>query len=416
MSIQLSHSLHVSSGEHTISNSKQLRKVANHNSRKFSKSNNPRLDLSKSNLNYSIIGSDNIFLDVKALYEKTFDLAVEEYNSKQKRSDRKIENYFNHIDNSKQSNLAEEIIVQFGSAEDFEGFDWNEGNQGREIWTEMFESYLEKLKNEIPNFRIANATVHFDESSPHLHIVGVPIKKSCKRGVETQVSKSANFSRESMSRLQEVMGNHLNKLLKEKFNNVEIKRREKGRNENFNTSEIIEYKKEIEQLQQTIKHLKERLGALNMDKIDYIKYCMKFNVEDVAGLTVMEINEVKELIGQHNIEVDQNLKESLNPRTMIEVEKKEQKMIMNFFDKSYPKINNENREKLINNPYLKKAILKDEQMEFSTIQLLAILNGDIKNSNSVTMQMYSREEQKMIKDTLLKNDLKNKRKNYDFEI
>ena len=41
----------------------------------------------------------------------------------------------------------------------------------------VFEKQLDDLKEIVPSFYVANATCHFDEHSPHLHIVGVPVKK-----------------------------------------------------------------------------------------------------------------------------------------------------------------------------------------------------------------------------------------------
>lgn len=37
------------------------------------------------------------------------------------------------------------------------------------------------------NFKIANATIHFDENSPHMHIVAVPVVESCTRRMKKQV-------------------------------------------------------------------------------------------------------------------------------------------------------------------------------------------------------------------------------------
>ena len=40
--------------------------------------------------------------DIKAVYHELFDEALERYNAKQKRSDRKIENYYEKIRQGKQ--------------------------------------------------------------------------------------------------------------------------------------------------------------------------------------------------------------------------------------------------------------------------------------------------------------------------
>ena len=49
---------------------------------------------------------------------------------------------------------------------------------------EVFKEQILDLEEVVPNFKIANATIHFDESSPHLHIVGVPFKDGMKNGMQ----------------------------------------------------------------------------------------------------------------------------------------------------------------------------------------------------------------------------------------
>ena len=54
---------------------------------------------------------------------------------------------------------------------------------------EVFKEQVLDSEEVVPNFKIANATIHFDESSPHLHIVGVPVKDGNKNGMKKQVGK-----------------------------------------------------------------------------------------------------------------------------------------------------------------------------------------------------------------------------------
>ena len=54
----------------------------------------------------------------------------------------------------------------------------NQNNIDQEYRLKMIDVYNEQIKDLtkiLPTFKIANATIHFDETSPHLHIVGVPI-------------------------------------------------------------------------------------------------------------------------------------------------------------------------------------------------------------------------------------------------
>ena len=67
--------------------------------------------LSKS---YAIIALE----PAKNLYHKMFDGAPEGYNAKQKRADRRIENYYEKIRSGRQEKLFHEIVVQMGGRED----------------------------------------------------------------------------------------------------------------------------------------------------------------------------------------------------------------------------------------------------------------------------------------------------------
>lgn len=53
-----------------------------------------------------------------------------------------------------------------------------------------------------------DATIHFDESSPNLHIVDVPFKDGAKNGMEKQVGKSDAFTTDSLRNIQDKMREH----------------------------------------------------------------------------------------------------------------------------------------------------------------------------------------------------------------
>lgn len=71
--------------------------------------------------------------------------------------------------------------------------------------TQVFEQQLEDIQEIVPDFYIANATIHFDEHSPHMHIVGVPVKENCKTGLSRQVGKTSIFTKESLVIIQDKM-------------------------------------------------------------------------------------------------------------------------------------------------------------------------------------------------------------------
>ena len=90
-----------------------------HNRREYEKIGKPipdNIDVSKSSENITLVDKD-----IKQAYQEIFGEALEKYNAKQKRADRKIEDYCDHIKKSKNGEkLFYEDVVQWGSKEDFQ--------------------------------------------------------------------------------------------------------------------------------------------------------------------------------------------------------------------------------------------------------------------------------------------------------
>ena len=82
----------------------------NHNSRKFKAAN---VDPERTHLNVEYCNEP-----IKKVYHKLFDEALERYNSKQTRSDRQIENYYEKIRTGKQEKPFHELIIQIGNRDD----------------------------------------------------------------------------------------------------------------------------------------------------------------------------------------------------------------------------------------------------------------------------------------------------------
>ena len=178
-------SVTTSKNNNAIQNVKQLGKVNHHNLRQYD--NNQELIK-------TIKGSNDIVKDVKELYLDLFDEARIEYNNKQTRDDRKIDNHFNKIANDTKHDLACEIVIELGNMEY-----WDEKSlEYKYQMAQVFEQQLEDIQKIVPDFYIANATIHFDEHSPHMHIVGVPVKENCKTGLSRQVGKTSIFTKESL--------------------------------------------------------------------------------------------------------------------------------------------------------------------------------------------------------------------------
>ena len=82
----------------------------NHNTRAFSAKN---VDKER-----SVYNMEFCHKSIKKVYHELFDEALERYNAKQKRGDRKIDSYYEKIRQSKQEKLFHEVIFQIGNKDD----------------------------------------------------------------------------------------------------------------------------------------------------------------------------------------------------------------------------------------------------------------------------------------------------------
>ena len=147
----------------------------NHNSRKFHAKNT---DPERSHLNITYCQEN-----IKAVYHELFDEALERYNAKQSRADRRIEDYYEKIRSGKQEKPFHEIILQVGNRDDMSA-DSEEGQLSAAVLDEYMKSFQERN----PQLRVFSAHLHMDEATPHLHIDFVPFTTGSKRGLDTRVS------------------------------------------------------------------------------------------------------------------------------------------------------------------------------------------------------------------------------------
>lgn len=244
-----------------IQNYQQLSKANNHNLRKYDN----ELELIN-----TIYGTNNLVEDVKKLYLKEFEKARLKYNEKQTRDDRKINDYFTHISNNSKNDLACEIIIELGDKNYWEDKDDKFKNKMVEVYKEQVNDFTKV----IPEFKVANATIHFDESSPHLHVIGVPVKTGGKNGMEVQVGKAAIFTKESLVKIQDEMREYcINSFNRIYQIDKSLKAKEKGRNKDINVKDMTNYS----ELKKQANISKERLEQANLiakkvddksDKID----------------------------------------------------------------------------------------------------------------------------------------------------
>lgn len=231
-----------------------------HNRREYEKIGKPipdNIDVSKSSENIILVDKD-----IKQAYREIFGEALEQYNAKQKRADRKIEDYCDHIKKSKNGEkLFYEDVVQWGSKDDFQE------PEMRERAKKALVQYVKSFEERNPNLRLIGAYIHMDEASPHLHLDYVPVAHGYSRGLSTRNSldramKEMGFAPENESRK-----NNATKLWKENERSVfgeicrnmglEVEAERKARG----SLSVDEYKKARDQMIGEIEQEKEAIVA-----------------------------------------------------------------------------------------------------------------------------------------------------------
>lgn len=132
---------------------------------------------------------DNIVIKhstIQEAYEEVFGEAVEAYNAKQKRQDRKIKDYYLHVYHSKTLDLQREMIIGLGNKEDWDKLGYEKKKEAGQLIKEVIEDFIKDKKEHI---HVYNAVIHLDEAgAPHAHINFIPLAHGYKNGLETQPS------------------------------------------------------------------------------------------------------------------------------------------------------------------------------------------------------------------------------------
>ncbi|MBZ4220886.1 hypothetical protein DM800_29055 [Bacillus sp. AY18-3] len=134
---------------------------------------NPGIDLSRLDENIYFVQKD-----IRIVYKDVFQKAVDKYNEKQKRNDRKIQDYYDKIHKNEKTHEQRELVVAVGEGKDDPKY--------REAKKEALKQYAEAFQGRNPNLAVYNMVLHDDEANPHLHINYVPNFES-SRGLTRRV-------------------------------------------------------------------------------------------------------------------------------------------------------------------------------------------------------------------------------------
>ena len=308
-----------------IQNAKDLSDVNKHNLRDYD---------NQTELIRTICGTSDIVNDVKQVYLEEFEQARIEYNNKQTREDRKIGDYFKKVCES-QNDIACEIIIELGDM-DF----WNDKSERyRFKMVDVYNEQIKDLNKIIPDFKIANATIHFDETSPHMHIIGVPVTTNCNRGMKKQVGKSKLFTKTTLTEIQDKMRNACIKSYNKFYEvNTRLKQKQKGRNQDINVNEMGNYreiKKQLKQKEQKLEKANNQTKQLDNTSNDIN------TILDNLKPTLMNKNNM--VISNEDVQKIKNYAEDVKDITQTVRSVNDLNMAIKDFEHSAFEIEKENR-------------------------------------------------------------------------
>lgn len=268
MSNNISVSMHLGSGKNAINNMDKIKRADLHNNRKYKNNKNQEIDLSLSQYNVTLVGTKNITEDIKEFYKKEFGEALYNYNKKQQREDRKILDYLEKMNNDTKSNIATEFIFQIGNAEDWE----NATMEDKQKTVEIFKKAIPILQEK--NIKCFNASVHLDETSPHLHLLAVPVIEKQTRGLEKQVSQNKVITKAVLNDIRK----EVEKTFLTEYNRI------------FNTNKELKKGSEIEEHLQ-VQDYKNTKKVLEVAKKTADKQVLKEKIEKDYKKLAIEVKE-----------------------------------------------------------------------------------------------------------------------------
>lgn len=130
-------------------------------------------------------GEHETWLDVehREAYERLFGKARLEFNEKQKRKDRKIDDYYEHIKKDKQKKPVYEMIIGVYNTD-----------LDRKTKKDICKQFCKEWKARNPNLRMIGAYWHADEpGQEHVHIDYIPVGTGYKKGMRIQSSLTRAF-------------------------------------------------------------------------------------------------------------------------------------------------------------------------------------------------------------------------------
>lgn len=205
------------------------------------------------------LSRDNLYVkqeNLKQVYDKLFGEALQDYNAKQRRKDRKIDDFYHHVKQSKTLDLQREFIVGLGSKADWDKMT----REDKLLAGEKLAEYVKEFSDRHPHLYVYNAVVHLDEAgAPHAHFNIVPMAIGYKNGLKVKPSFKKALANEGYKDNGRTLLKNFKdgevKELEQKLLELGHQRKEVGTN---SIKDLHEYKKLMREFQQVEKELDDK--------------------------------------------------------------------------------------------------------------------------------------------------------------
>lgn len=337
-------------------------------------------------------------------YEKCFGEAVESYNERQTRNDRKINNYIKQIkDSGNNEKLFYENVIQVG---DKYSHGFGSGNEQQAI--DILDKYAKSFQERNPNLYVFNMKMHLDEASPHLHIDYIPVATGYKRGLDTRnsltkahqnmgISKGTGRNNNSTMKWQEREKEYLKEIAKD--HKLEIINKKTDR-KHLTVNEYKVYAEQIEK--QYDKYMNKKLDVKTskvpfldkviLEKKDFKRISNNAKYNHITEKTVSEYTEKLEgkevelnILADRLKERDNHFNIQMKAFRKVVSERTEEidglkNKYLNLYNKQ-ENLNEINRSLENENKLLKNELVKMESLEVNFENLVNVFANQMKAVN-----------------------------------
>ena len=318
MGNSISVSMHIGSGKNAIKNLSNIKRCDLHNNRKYKNNKNEQIDLSLSKYNITLVGTKNIVEDIKKFYKIEFAEPVYNYNKKQTREDRKIDNYLEKMEKDTKSNIAVEMIFQIGDIEDWKDKTLEDKAKTKDIF-KLAIPILEKK-----GIKTFNASIHLDETSPHLHLLAVPVAEKQTRGLEKQVSQNKVITKSVLNDIRK----EVEKTFIEEYNKIYGTNKELKKGCEITEHLSVEDYKDTKKVLEVAKKVKDKILLKEAIEQDYKKVSdeVKEKEKETKNLTneLTRLEKKKEEKEDKKQEIEKKLEEKKKLADELETEVEKQ--------------------------------------------------------------------------------------------